>query len=262
MRRYLRLYLHFLRFSFGRAAQFRLDFGFRVLMDLLWYAQYLVFFAVLTEHAPTVGGWDRDRMRVFAGALFVVDALQMTFVANNLWAFPLLVNKGDLDYHLVRPVSTLFMAGFREVAVSSFVNLLCTVGVLVWALVSYPHPLPVTTVVLFGALLVVGLFTHFSLHLLSLAPTFWTQSSRGLRDAFWTLDQYMARPVGVYQGWVRRVLTTLLPIGVIVSFPCRVLFEGPSIGLVAHTVGVSVGAFGVLVFVWRRGLRAYGSASS
>lgn len=262
MGRYLRLYLHFLRFSFGRAAQFRLDFGFRVLMDLLWYAQYLVFFAVLTDHAPTVGGWDRDRMRVFAGALFVVDALQMTFVANNLWGFPFLVNKGDLDYHLVRPVSTLFMAGFREVAVSSFVNLLCAVGVLAWALGAYPEPLPAATVVLFAGLLVVGLFTHFALHLLALTPVFWTESSRGLRDVFWTLDQYTARPVGVYRGFVRRVLTTLIPLGVIVSFPCRVVFEGPSLGVVAHTVGAAVGAFAVLVVVWRRGLRAYGSASS
>ena len=35
MSRYLRLYLHFLRFSFSKAIEFRVDFFFRVLMDVI-----------------------------------------------------------------------------------------------------------------------------------------------------------------------------------------------------------------------------------
>ena len=35
--RYLRLYLYFLRFSFSRAMEFRLDFYFRILMDVAFY---------------------------------------------------------------------------------------------------------------------------------------------------------------------------------------------------------------------------------
>ena len=49
-------------------------------------------------------GWDVHQVRVFTGTLFVVDALQMTFVANGMWTLPQTINRGDLDYHLVRPV--------------------------------------------------------------------------------------------------------------------------------------------------------------
>jgi ABC-2 type transport system permease protein len=262
MTRYLRLYAHFLRFSFARAAQFRVDFLFRVLMDTMWYGHYLAFFALLNVQSPTVGGWGPDEMRVFAGALFVVDALQMTFIANNAFGFTFLVNRGDLDYHLVRPVSSLFFVGLREIAVSSFVNLLMAIGVLVWALSRYPGPLPPATVALFVALLFVGLGIHFAIHFLSIVPVFWTQSSRALRDVFFSLDQYMARPVGVFNGWVRRVITTVLPLGVIVSFPCRVVFEGPSVGVPLHMLAALVGVFALLGLLWSRGLRAYGSASS
>jgi ABC-2 type transport system permease protein len=262
MARYLRLYGAFLKFAFGRAVQFRLDFFFRVLMDVLWYAQYLFFFDVLMDHTPTIGGWSREKVFVFTGALFVVDALQMTVFANNMWALPTLINGGDLDYHLVRPVSSLFMASLRDFAVNSFLNLLMAVGVLVYALASYSQPLPAAHVVTFVAMLIAGLLVHYALHMLSVIPVFWTQSASGFRELFWTIDPAMARPIDVYRGWVRRVLTTVLPLGLIVSFPCRALFEGPSLALLAHTLGVTAAVLLVVVLLWRRGLRVYASASS
>ena len=51
MRRYLRLYAYFLRFSFSRAMEFRFDFFFRIVMDLVWYVMHLVFFRVLFKDA-------------------------------------------------------------------------------------------------------------------------------------------------------------------------------------------------------------------
>ena len=262
MGRYLRLYGAFVRFAFGRAVQFRLDFWFRVLMDVLWYAQYLFFFDVLYAQSPTIGGWTREQGFVFTGALFVVDALQMTVFANNLWAIPQLINGGDLDYHLVRPVSSMFMASLRDFSVNSFLNLLMAIGVLVYALASYSQPLPVLHVVVFALLLLAGVGVHYVLHMISVIPVFWTQSGSGFRELFWTIDPAMARPVDVYRGWVRRILTTVLPLAIIVSFPCRALFEGPSVSLIAHVLAVAAVGLAVTAFLWRRGLRVYGSASS
>lgn len=262
MRRYLRLYLHFLRFTFARSAQFRLDFGFRVLMDTLWYGHYLVFFAVVGAATPTLGGWDVHQVRVFTGTLFVVDALQMTFVANGMWTLPMTINRGDLDYHLVRPVSTLFFVTAREISASSFVNLMMAAGVLAWALATYPGPIPTSTLVVFVAMLPLGLAIHAALHLVFLVPQFWTQSSKGLRDVFWSAVNYAFRPDGIYRGYLRRLLTTVLPLAVIASYPARVVFEGPRPGLVLHILAAAVGSWGFAIWLWGRGLRAYGSASS
>jgi ABC-2 type transport system permease protein len=260
--RYLRLYAHFLRFSFSRAMQFRLDFFFRVGMDTFWYAMHLVMFHVLYLHTETVGTWDRDQMMVFLGGVFVADAVQMTLFSNNLWAFTLAVNKGDLDYHLVRPVSTLFFVSLREFAANSFLNLILASAILAWAVARYPHPLEPWALAVYVPLLLVGIFLHFCLQLLFLLPVFWVHSGTGLRDVFWTIDAYTSRPVGIFRGWVRRALVSALPLALVVSYPTRVLLEGPSLSLVLHVVGVATAAFLVLLWVWSRGLRAYASASS
>jgi len=262
MRRYLRLYAAFVRFAVQRSLQFRLDFFFRVGMDVIWNLHYLVFFGVLELKTPTIGGWDRDQIRIFLGSLFVVDGAQMTLFANNHWAFPGLVNKGDLDYHLLRPISPLFMVSVRDFAVNSFLNFLIAVGILVWAFARFPGPIPASSVLLYVTGLLLGLVIHHALHFLALLPVFWMQGGSGLRDVFFVVDSVNARPIGIFKGWVYRFFTVVLPLGVICNFPVRLLFEDGKAGTMLHIVAAAALSFAAMVFTWRRGLRAYGSASS
>lgn len=262
MGRYVRLYAAFVRFAIQRSLQFRLDFFFRVGMDVIWNFHYLVFFGVLQLQTPTIGGWNADQVRIFLGSLFVLDGAQMTLFANNHWAFPGLVNKGDLDYHLLRPVSPLFMVSVRDFAVNSFLNFLIAVGILVWAFARYPEPISATSILLYVIGLLFGLVLHHSIHMLSLLPIFWMQGGSGLRDIFFIVDSANGRPVRVFKGWAYRFFTVVLPLGVIVSFPVRLLFEGEKIGIMLHIVAAAAVGFSLMLFTWKRGLCAYGSASS
>jgi ABC-2 type transport system permease protein len=76
MTRYLRLYASFLRFSFSRAMEFRLDFCFRIGMDIVWNLVNLSFFWVLYQHTQVLGGWTFDQMLVFLGG--VLSLMQFT----------------------------------------------------------------------------------------------------------------------------------------------------------------------------------------
>jgi viologen exporter family transport system permease protein len=260
--RYLRLYACFLRFSFSRAMEFRLDFGFRIVMDMVWYVVNFLFFWVLFRHTTLLGGWTYDQTLVFMGGVFVSDALHMTIFSNNMWWLPFLINKGDLDFYLVRPVSSLFFVSLREFAANSFVNLLMAVGVLGWALARHPGPLGAGPVALFLACLLVGVFLQYLLNILFLMPAFWMHTSHGLREIYFSLIETMTRPAGIFTGWVRRILVTLLPFSVIVSFPTRALFEGDRWPVVFHMVGVTAAGFLVVLAVWRAGVKSYVSASS
>lgn len=58
----------------------------------------------------------------------------MTLFSNNLWWLSTYVNRGDLDYYLVRPVSSLFFVSLRDFAANSFVNLLMACSLLAWTI--------------------------------------------------------------------------------------------------------------------------------
>ncbi len=262
MLRYARLYANFLRFSFSRAMEFRLDFFFRIGMDAVWYLVQLGFFRILYLHTPVFGGWDFDQVFVFVAGVFVADAIHMTVFANNMWWFPILVNKGDLDYYLVRPVSSLFFLSLRDFAANSFVNLLMAIGILVYAVWSYPAALGAGSILLYLMLLGLGIALHYVIHMVFLLPVFWMHAGAGLREIFFSLDQYGMRPDGIFRGWIRRVIVTVLPFALIVSFPTRALFGGDRAAIVLHSLAVLVGAALVLGLFWRLALRSYSSASS
>jgi len=262
MTRYLRLYAYFLRFSFSRAMEFRVDFFFRIFMDACWYGVHLAFFAVLFRHTGSLGGWNLDQVLVFASAIFLMDGVQMTVFSNNMWWFPIFINRGDLDYYLVRPVSPLFFLSLRDFAANSFVNLLLALGIFGWALARYPEPLGAGRVALFLVLLGGGVLLFYTLSMISLIPLFWMQSRDGFREIFWSLHRFAHRPHRVYTGAVRRVLMTVLPFAFVVSVPASVLFEGAPAALLLHAAAVVAGSFAVMLTLWKLGLRSYASASS
>ena len=262
MIRYLRLYLYFLRFSFSKAFEFRVDFWFRVVMDLFYYAVNIGFYGVIFSHTDLLAGWDQAQMMVFVGGYLVIDALHMTFFANNMWWLPIYVNRGDLDYYLVRPVSSFFFLTLREFAANSFVNLLLALAVLTWALMGLSLTPSWPRLLLFGVLLVNGAFLYALLHVAMLIPVFWTHSARGFGGLFFLFTRFLERPDAMFTGWVRRILVTILPFSLMASFPARTLLDTFDVGRVIHVAVVTAAVFGFVLWLWGRALRVYASASS
>ena len=262
MIRYVRLYLHFLQFSFGKSAAYRFDFWCRILMDISYYAVSIGFFKILFLKTGALCGWSEAQIMVFVGAHLMLDALQMTVISGNLWEMPNTINKGDLDYHIVRPVSTLFILCFREIAVGSVVNLLIAAGFFWWALLQYPEPLTMLQVVSFLFFLVVGFFIYFGLRLLISLPVFWTHSPYGLEKIFYAMLPFMERPDVIFRGILRMIILTIIPFAVVVSFPARMFFSGITWSLSLHMFAVLILMWTLVLFVWGRGIRNYSSASS
>ena len=260
--RYLRLFGYFLRFSFSRAMEFRLDFFFRIAMDVCFYVVNLLFFDVVYRHTETLGGWGLDQVYVFVAGFLLVDAISMTLFSNNLWLLSTYVNRGDLDYHLVRPVSPLFMVSLRDFAANSFMNLLIACGVMIWAIGRYPGELSWYGTVLFVLLLFNGAYLRYLVRMMTIIPVFWLHSTRGMEIVFFHMAQFVGRPDRIFVGVTRVLLTTILPFSLMVSFPARIFLQGFNALLLLWVLGVTL-VFTFIVFgSWRAGLRVYSSASS
>lgn len=262
MIRYLRLYLNFMRFSFSKAMEFRVDFYFKVVMDCIYYAVNIAFYQVLFNHTAALGDWSLDQVLVFVGGYFVVDAIQMTLIASNIWHLPSLINKGDLDYYLVRPVSSLFFVSLREFAANSFLNLVIAVSFWGWAISQYQGDWTLWNLFWYVLLILNGCLIFYAIYMFTVVSVFWTQSPYGFMSLFWGLNVFSERPHKIFHGALRFILLSVVPFALISSVPAQVFFDGPDLKTLAHVFGVSAFFFGLLVFVWNRGLKNYTSASS
>lgn len=262
MRRYAKLMWYFFRFSLARTVQFQFDFFFRIVMDIIYYAAGIGFFKVLFLHSDQLGGWTAAQVMVFITGYFVIDALNMIFVSSNTWQLPYLVNRGELDYYLLRPVSSFFFLSFREINLASSINLIAACGLFGWSLSQLPVMPSLSDFAFFGAGMLLGLMLMWLFQMLFILPVFWLHSIEGLRGLMWNCFVFAERPDGIYRGFLRRILTTVLPYALIGSFPMRLLFNGNKWQTLGHLAIVTMSFLLLNIGVWQRGLRAYSSASS
>ncbi len=263
MKRYLVLYLYFVRFSFSRAMEFRVDFFFRIFMDLIFYIVQFLFFNIIYLHTPILGGWNQEQMSLFIVSFIFVDAFHMTFFANNSWWFPIAINRGDLDYYLTRPASAFFFLGFKELAANSFLNLIIASNLLAYFLYQYPGEIEFFNLFVYLILLINGAFLYFILYLIFLVPVFWTHSARGFGDVFFAAEKIFQRPDGIFKGYFRKFFIFILPFSVIASFPLRYLLWPEQRGEVLLQIAMGSALVYLIFFIlWKRGLKNYSSASS
>lgn len=262
MYRYFRLYLCFFRFSLSKAMQFRLDFFFRIGMDIIFYIVNILFYDVIYTHTNLIGGWDRSQMMVFVSGFLLIDAIYMTFLSDNIPQISQMVNRGDLDYYLIRPVSSLFFLSLQNVAINSSINLLMAAGLLAYSLSSCSSPVTSSSVFLFLVLIINGTYLRFLVRMFTVIPIFWLHSNRGLEMMFYHLVRFLERPDAIFSGAVHVILTTILPFSLMVSFPARLLLEEFNVRILVHIFIVTM-VLSLLVRIWwKQGLKAYSSASS
>lgn len=242
--------------------EFRIDFFFRVVMDIIYYSVQFAFFHIIYLQTDILAGWSIEQIRLFVCTFIIVDALMMTFIANGLWLFPQHINSGDLDTYLTRPVNSLFFLTLRDFAANSFLNLLLALGIGLFIFTTSSFDFTLSQLVVYPLMLIVATVLYSFLQLIFIIPVFWIQSPNGLGNLFYTMAHSMERPVQVYKGTTRFIFTFVLPFGMMTTYPASaVLSEDPWI-LLWLQLGVAFIFWVILQFFWKLGLRNYTSASS
>jgi ABC-2 type transport system permease protein len=156
----------------------------------------------------------------------------------------------------------LFFLSFKEFSANSFMNLIIAVAIFVYSLVNYQQPYTTPEVLLLITLIINGTLIYYCCQMLMILPVFWTQSSKGFMDLFFSMGIAMERPDRIFKGWLRVLFTVFLPFALIASFPARLFIEKFDWMTFLHLAAVSCALWGVMLIIWRKGLRAYSSASS
>lgn len=261
MRRYWRIFKAFFVAGLKAEMEYRVNILLRFVVDALWYVIQVVTFEILFLHVGRVGVLAHAEMRVFLGILFTVDALEMIFFHENLNQISEHVRKGDMDFLLVKPVNSQFMVSLQKISFANVLNLILALSWLGWAVSQMPQ-VAWWQVLELAFLLPCGALIFYAMRFMfcSLAVVF-TQSDSFMHVWFQFYKLGM-RPDSIYNGWVRMVLMTLLPVSLIASVPSRAILD-PSEPWLALWVVLMTGLVLWLSHrVWNYLLKFYTSASS
>ena len=243
---------------------YRANFWISLLHSLLNLGTGVVGVAVLFGQIETVRGWDYASALALLGVYLIVGAPRGLFIGPSLEALSGLggeIHSGQFDFTLLRPVDVQFLASFRYWRPLALIDLLLGLGVLGTAVIQLEGALTLARLATFLIALGAGVTILYAILLAFTGLVFWSPGFL-FTWVFNGVFQMARYPVGLYPGWLRLVLTWVVPVGVMTTVPAQALTgdlpAGMLLGSVALATVLLIGASALFRF----GLRRYASASS
>ena len=261
---WLRLIGRFMRASFQEEAAHRANFWIGLLHSVLNLGTGVLGVVVLFGQVEQVRGWRFESTLALLGVYLSVSALRGLFIGPGLDALAGMdgeVWSGKLDFTLLRPLDTQFYVSVRKWRWFSLLDLLLGLGVLVVAVGRMGQGLGALQVLAFLVALTAGVLTLYAILLAFAGLVFWSPEVL-FTWVFNGVFQMARYPVGMYPGWLRLVLTWIIPVGVITTLPAQALTGDLSAGTLAAGMGLAVLLCVGASVLFRSGLKRYASASS
>lgn len=247
--------------GFARESEYRMNFVVNVLESVLGIGLGVFAYAIMYSYTGSVAGWSKAEVLILLGFAQIAVCLINLLFGSNMFNIADYIREGDMDYILLRPVSSRFVATLRHVNLFEVVNVLQGVGLVVYAGnaagVTW-NVLQILAAIVFAGCGLVLIYTAWCC-VATLA--FWFQG--GLLDPifFWIMG-VRSYPVTFFRGWVRVFFTWVFPIAFATTFPAQALIGEIDLRLLAGgVVFAGLALVGTRRF-WNYGVRQYSSASS
>ena len=259
---YLRIWLASARYSLVRATMFRGDLLVWSSVELMWISVNIIMIGVIYSHTSTVAGWSMYEMLILVGTSMIVQRFLMGFFWSGIFEMGRNVRSGAFDFVLAQPGDPLFMASTRKLELDGLLNSVVAIALVVYSAKRLGlHPGP-GDLALYACMLACGVVIHYSALVLAMSLSFWITSSQGVEGSYFTLMEFSRLPREAFNRGLSIVFVWVLPVVVVSNATARALLHGFQASWAAGLCAATLLWFMLSVFVFRRGLRRYTSASS
>lgn len=262
MKRYIELYKALLHFSFLRFTTYRALFINSMIATVGWGFFQIIWINLLTVRTRSAFGWSKNELIILAILYVIIIGFFHFFFTGNFERFSHIIDKGELDFILLKPIDSQFMVTNY---LQRFPNLVrVALGILflfVYLFISNTHVAPAGWVG-FCVFIIFGIVLLYSLWLMYCTLLIWFPRISNLIDFLYTINGMSRYPTEMMYEVKNFILLFILPFSIALATPAKVLVRGTLNGEVAGLVFLSISLFIAARIFWKFALRHYTSASS
>lgn len=265
MREFARAYRILAATSLKSAMQYRFSFIANFFgLGALGFADFVVLAAVIIRF-KTIGGWSPWEVAVLYGMSSCALGL-FRVIGSEIHDFDKYLVNGELDALLTRPWDPLFVLLSKKVDVNRLGAptqglIVAGIGVVHLTGTGAISPLDAALIPLF---IINGFLIYSGISVATATIGFWTTRVDDLQPVtIYAPSTAAMYPLTIFPGWLRGLLTSLLPVALTNYIPLTYLLRK---GAPWYVLPGSVGATWVFLWLvwrfWRIGLRRYNSTGS
>lgn len=247
------------RNSFSVILSQRVAMLFFITGKILRFGFFLAFLYFLILGATNLAGYTSNQVIFFFLIFNLVDILAQFFF-REVYRFRPKIVSGDFDLTLVKPTNALFISLMGGADLMDFITIPPLIaGVIYIATLLHPN---LSEIILFLVLTINGLIIAAAFHIVVLAFGIITLEVDHTVMIYRDLTSFGRFPVDIYKQPISGILTYLIPVGIMITFPAKALM-----GLVSSTgimISLLVGIAALIISLrfWNFALTKYTSASS
>jgi len=241
--------------------QSRLHSLFLISGKLVRFSFFFIFIIALLTKTQTLAGFSLYQTLLFFMTFNLID-ITSQFFFRSAYAIGWMINKGEVDFILTQPINSLFRIISDNIDFLDLATLAPVIMVLGLVITRLQTPITSTNFILYILLCFNALLIAFSIHVAIIALSILTQE---ISSEIWIYRDLMTMtrfPIDIYSRSIQLVLTFLVPIAVMVSFPAKVLLEVLSWQWIILAFLIGAISFGVSIRFWHFALRKYSSIST
>lgn len=231
-----------------------------IIGKILRFLFFLLFLLVLGSKTKTIAGYSLWQVVFFFMTFNLVDTLTQLFL-REVYRFRSYVVTGDFDYFLTKPFSPLFRSLFGGSDVLDLPILVFSIIFIGFSLGKIGNISPIG--ILFYILFIFNAFLiALAFHIFVLAIGVLTTEVDNTIMLYRDLTQMGRVPVDIYREPLRSLLTFIIPVGIMMTFPAKVLMGLLSTSGIIISLLIGMAMFFLSTRFWQYSLKHYSSASS
>lgn len=219
---YFKVWLATLRLSLSRAATFRIEVIMRILRGVMLVAIQVIFIKAVIGTGNTIAGWSEDEMYLLSGVFNTINYFSWSFFAINHWRIEEKILKGEFDFVLMKPMSSIFSASFPDFFIDEAMTAISGFILIIYYFVKNIEMLTLTNIV-FGLIATVCAFLiWFSLELIFASFDFLALKN-GLREIKKNLTNVGRFPIEIWNPTSQFIFFTFFPIAFVSAVPAGLM---------------------------------------
>lgn len=259
--KYFRSYFQFVLNSIQAEAEYRGSFVVNMIISLFWMVGAFLSISVIFSQASSIAGWNQRQIILLYLVFSIALDLFHIFVQENFEAFSNNVRHGELDWILVRPISSAFLASFMSKGFNLNPTLRLISGI-VLLLYFFPTNTTIINIFMFSWFFIFGFAALYFFIFLLHAFNIWFVKLYNITHFSFTSMETIKLPLDSWPKQVKWFFIYFFPVGIISTYSVRALYSSYSTWELLSAPIVMLALFLTSQLFWKVSLRHYSSASS
>ncbi len=258
----LKLFRVYLKIGVLNELAYRANFWVQVFESMLAIATSLGMVAIVFSKTENLAGWQQSELICLLGIYFMVLGAINFVIAPSLNKFMQDIVTGELDFTLTKPRDAQLLVSIQQFQIWKVIDIGLGFAVLSFGLSQQVSTTSPQDTALFILALGCAGAIIYSFWVILATLAFWFIRIENITQIFWAMYVAGRWPVGIYPGWLKWLLTLVVPIAFAVTVPA----EAISGKLPTDSLVLAVIMTAALLFISRRfwlyGLKHYRGASA